>query len=123
MAEVWGFMVEELSRKKLGDFPLTEQVRGWWDRGDTEIDLVAVDEGRKTLRLGTCKRNPERLVNDLAQFDGHIERFLTVMPRYRSWTVERVAIAPALDTHQRAAIAEKKYLAQDLRELSAPLLS
>jgi uncharacterized protein len=75
------------------------------------------------LRLGTCKRNPERLVKDLAQFDGHIERFLTVMPRYRDWTVERVAIAPSLDSHQRAVIAEKKYLAQDLRELGAPLLS
>jgi len=116
-------LYEELSRKRLGDFPLTEQVKGWWDRGETEIDLVAADERRKALRLGTCKRNPERLIKDLSQFDGHVDRFLAAVPRYRSWTVERVAIAPSLDAHQRAAIAEKRYIAQDLRELSAPLLS
>jgi len=45
------------------------------------------------------------------------------MERFRSWTVERVAIAPSLDAPQGAAVAEEKYIAQDLQELCVPLLS
>lgn len=112
----------ERSRKGLGDFPLTAEIRGWWDRNDTEIDLVAVDEDNRHLRLGSCKRNADRLVSDLPAFDGHIQRFLTAFQRFGSWTVERVAIAPTLDAgHRRRAVAAG-YLPQDLTELTEGLL-
>ncbi len=39
------------------------------------------------------------------------------------WTVERVAIAPGLDREQRRAITAKGDLAQDLGDLTSPLLS
>lgn len=84
---------EERSRKRVGDFGLTHVVRGWWDRGDTEIDLVEVNETEKTLRLASCKRSPERLLKDLSSFDGHIARFLAANPKYQSFRIERVAIA------------------------------
>lgn len=116
-------LYEERSRKEVGDFALTHQVRGWWDRNDTEIDLVALNEEERHLRLGSCKRNPDRLLKDLPRFDGHIERFLTTKAgrRFSDWRVERVAIAPLLDDRHRQAAERAGYLAQDLRDLTAGL--
>lgn len=115
-------LYEERSRKGLGDFPLTFAVRGWWDRSDTEIDLVALDEDNQQIRLGSCKRSGDRLVRDLGRFDGHIERFVHALPRFRSWSLEKVAIAPTLDAEQRRACAKAGYLPQDLHDLTDGLL-
>jgi hypothetical protein len=48
-----GQLYEERSRLGLRDFPLTSRIEGWWDRSDTEIDLVALDETAQRLRLGS----------------------------------------------------------------------
>ncbi|MBI5486269.1 MAG: ATP-binding protein [Deltaproteobacteria bacterium] len=114
-------LYEERSRRRIGDFPLTAQVRGFWDRRDTEIDVVAIQEDTRTIRLGTCKRSGERLPSDLARFDGHVGRFLAAFPDYRDWSVQKVAIAPALDPETRRTIEGRGYLAQDLRDLTAGL--
>lgn len=111
----------ERSRKGLGDFPLTEAVRGWWDRNDTEIDLVALDTDDERIRLGSCKRSPERLLGDLRRFDGHVRRFLDAHPRFAKWTVEKVAVAPALDVDQRRVARDAGYLPQDLHDLTEGL--
>ena len=37
-----GVLYEERSRKGRGDFPLTHQIQGYWDKGDTEIDLSRI---------------------------------------------------------------------------------
>lgn len=117
-------LYEERSQKALGDFPLTEHVRGWWDRPDTEIDLVAVDLIGQAIRLGTCKRSPARLVADLPRFDGHIARFLARKPRYAAapWRCEKVAVAPELGLDRRRAIEAAGYLPQDLHDLTRGLL-
>ncbi len=116
-------LYEENSRKGVGDFALTRAIRGWWDRNDTEIDLVALDEDGQRLRLGSCKRSADRLVKDLARFDGHVERFLLAAPRFQTWTLEKVAIAPTLDTTHRQACAAAGYLPQDLGDLTRALRS
>lgn len=117
-----GALYEERGRKGLGDFPLTHAVRGWWDRGDTEIDLVLLDEEQQRLRLGSCKRSADKLVVDLPRFDGHVERFLRAFPRFRDWTVERLAVAPTLAADHRAACGRAGYLARDLGDLTDGLL-
>jgi hypothetical protein len=68
---------QERSRKGIGDFKLTQRVEGFWDRGDTEIDLVAINREDSIIRFGSCKRSPENLIRDISTFDGHIERFIT----------------------------------------------
>ena len=90
-----GALYEERSRKGMGDFPLSSHIQGYWDRNDTEIDLVAVNETERRIRFGGCKRNAERLVADIPVLADHIERFLSAHPRYRAWTLERVSIALA----------------------------
>lgn len=109
-----GTLYEERSRKGIGDFQLTERIQGYWDRQGTEIDLVALNEQDRVLRLGTCKRNADRLGPDLAQFDGHIKRFLEATPRLADWRIEKVAVAPRHTSETRAACEARGYLAQDL---------
>lgn len=116
-----GVLYEERSRKGLGDFSMSERIQGYWDRGDVEIDLVAVDEDSRRIRLGTCKRSPTKLVRDLGSCDAHIARFLETHASYRGWTVERVAIAPKLQLGARARIMKAGYVPQDLEDLTAGL--
>ncbi len=115
-------LYHERSRKGLGDFPLSEAIRGWWDRKDTEIDLVALDEPGKRVRLCSCKRSGAKLVADLATFDGHVARFLETKRSLKSWTLEKVAIAPSLTTPQRKSIERAGYIPQDLGDLTRGLL-
>jgi uncharacterized protein len=115
-------LYQERSRRGQGDIAVSHEVRGWWDRSGTEIDLVLVDEDARRLRLGTCKRSPDKLVADLGRFEGHIERFLAAMPRFAGWKVDRLAVAPSLDAAHRRRCVEAGYLPQDLDDLTDGLL-
>lgn len=114
-------LYEERSRKGIGDFPLTERIQGYWDSGDTEIDLVAVNETGKSLRFGSCKRAPAKLLSDINNFKGHVQRFLQAMPRFQSWKIQYVGIAPLLDRNQRKILARHDVIAQDLRDMTKGL--
>ena len=116
-----GHLYEERSRKGVGDFPLTHRIEGYWDRSDTEIDLVALNEDDQIIRFGTCKRSATRLVGDLANFDGHVGRFLAAHPGYGDWTVQRAAIAPIIDADTRRALEDRGVIAQDIGDLLAGL--
>jgi uncharacterized protein len=61
-----GHLYEERSRKGIGDFPLSQRIRGFWDRGRTEIDLVALNETDKVIRFGSCKRSANQLTADVS---------------------------------------------------------
>lgn len=113
-----GLLYEERSRKSLGDFALTERIQGYWDRGDTEIDLVAIDETSQRIRLGSCKRNADRLIADVPVLDGHVHRFLTAHKEYANWTVEKVGIAPTISPEVRQRLHDAGHLAQDLMDLT-----
>lgn len=114
-------LYEERSRKGMGDFALTSRIHGYWDRQGTELDLVALDEVGRILRLGTCKRNEAKLVEDLSAFDGHVARFLDAMPRFQGWRVQKVAFAPRLGEASRQAITRRGYLVEDLGDLTRGL--
>ena len=116
-----GQLYEERSRKGMGDFALTRRIQGYWDRADTEIDLVALNEDDQVIRFGTCKRSASRLLSDLERFDGHVERFLDAHQKYKAWAVEKVALAPVVDAAVRAAVRSRAYIAQDLHDLVGDL--
>jgi predicted AAA+ superfamily ATPase len=116
-----GQLYEERSRKGLGDFPLTERIRGYWDRGQTEIDLVAVNAKDKVIRFGSCKRSPSRLLSDISSFKDHVDRFLAVFPAYRSWTTQLVGVAPKLAREERAVLRRHDLIPQDLVDLTKRL--
>ncbi len=116
-----GQLYEERSRKGVGDFPLTHRIQGYWDRSDTEIDLVALNEVDRVIRFGTCKRSAKKLGGDLPGFEGHIGRFLDAHPSYQAWTIEKMAIAPVIDADARRHIEARGVVPQDLGDLLADL--
>ena len=116
-----GQLYEERSRKRAGDFSLTQRVKGYWDRGTTEIDLVAVNEADRVIRFGSCKRSPDRLLSDVNNFKAHVRRFLDATPQYRDWRHEYAGIAPVLDADQRAVLSRHDVIPQDLPDLMSGL--
>lgn len=115
-------LYEERSRRALGDFSMSERIHGYWDRHGTELDLVALSEHDRKIRLGSCKRNAAKLLAGLAKFDGHVERFVKHnASRFDGWKVERLAVAPTIDPAQRAIIEARGYIAQDLGDLTRGL--
>jgi hypothetical protein len=116
-----GELYEERSRKSLGDFPLSSRIAGFWDRGDTEIDLVAVNKPDRVLRFGSCKRSAATLLTDVNHFKQHVQRFLNTFQQYATWKIEYVGVAPSLNASQRVVLARHDVLAQDLRNLTRGL--
>lgn len=116
-----GQLYEERSRNGLGDFPITHRVQGFWDKADTEIDLVAVNETTESIRFGSCKRSPKKLLSDVNNFKQHVERFLQTMPKYQGWTQQFVGISPVLDAEQRAILTGHDMIPQDLNDLTLGL--
>ena len=116
-----GTLYEERSRKGIGDFKITRRIEGYWDRGGTEIDLVALNESDSVIRFGSCKRSADKLVADIPVFDGHIQRFLDAFPVYNSWTIERVSIAPVVGPDLRTELQKRNRIVQDLGDLTAGL--
>jgi uncharacterized protein len=112
-----GTLYEERSRRGLDGFRLTSRIQGYWDRGGTELDLVALNEIDRVVRVGTCKRSADRLAPDYARFDGHVARFLESAPAVRGWRVEKVAIATRHSADTRRDAERAGYLPQDIEEL------
>jgi hypothetical protein len=82
-------LYEERSRHGVGDFALTARIDGYWDRKDTEIDLVTINEDDRVVRFGTIKRNAARLPEAADTLAGHTDRFLAAHQRFEGWRVER----------------------------------
>ena len=116
-----GQLYEERSRRGIGDFPVTHRVQGFWDKADTESDLVAINETTQTIRFGSCKRSPDRLVADVNNFRQHVARLLQTMPKYQSWTRQYVGISPVLDANRRAVLRGHGIIPQDLDDLTQDL--
>ena len=116
-----GQLCEERSRKSIGDFPITHRVQRFWDRSDTEIDLVAVNDKNRSIRFGSCKRSPKKLLSDINNFKQHVDRFLRAMPKYQGWTQQFVGIAPELSSEQRAILTSHDIIPQDLTDLTTGL--
>ncbi len=54
-------------------------------------------------------------------FDGHIDRFLAGASRYRTWNVEKVAVAPLISQKTRTILRDRGHIAQDLDDLTRGL--
>lgn len=116
-----GQVYEERSRKGLPEFPLSHRIQGYWDKADTEIDLVAVNEESRSIRFGSCKRSAKKLLADVNNFKRHVQRFLEAMPYYQSWMKQYVAVSTTLTPDQRIVLARHDVIAEDLNDLTSGL--
>ncbi len=113
-------LYQERSRKGLPGFFLTRQISGYWDSEGTELDLVAIDENEKRVRFADCKRSASKLLSSLATTEKHINRFLSIRPQ-PGYAVEKVAIAPEVDSATASLIRGKGWLVEDLTTLTSGL--
>lgn len=117
-------LMEECSRKAVGDFPLNEIVRGYWNKPDgaeIEIDLVAYDEGRHSVRFGSCKRAAVKHdAQSLSEFHGHVGRFLQSKDgrRFGGWTIEHALFSPVFEPSLRRKLESDGYVCRDLQDYS-----
>jgi hypothetical protein len=105
----------------MGDFPLSERIKGYWDRVGVEIDLVAVSETTRRIRFGTCKRNPAKLIGSLPALRAGAAAFLLHHVEFADWQVEYCAIAPQIAPELQARLQEANIIAQPLETLLASL--
>ena len=116
-----GQLHEERSRRGIGDFPLSQRIQGDWDRGDVEIDLVAVHEPDRRIRFGSCKRSPTRIAggrHELPRARRAVSRHSASVPivahRLRGHR-------PAPIGDQPRVLARHDVIPQDLHDLTADL--
>ncbi len=120
-------LLEECSRKAVGDFALTDVIKGYWNKSggsDIEIDIVAVNSDSKTVRFGSCKRTAE--AHDVAAlnlFSANVSRFLSTGEgrRFTDWKVEQAVYSPAISTERRKYIADRDFICRDLLDFAGYL--
>jgi hypothetical protein len=117
-----GQLYEERSRRGISDFPLTERIHGYWDRKDTEIDLVAVNASTEHIRFGSCKRSPSKLLSDITNFKSHVDRFLNDRRTYQKWLIDRVGVSVRLSRPERQALTRTDIVPQSLDQLTSGLI-
>ena len=114
--------IEEVSRAGAGDFPLTEHVRGYWNRPregspPIEIDVVAGNDERKRIRFGSCKRQAlKHTQGSLDAFRANVKRFLETREgrRFRDWSHEYAVYAPRFPVEMRQRLNADGWVCQDL---------
>jgi AAA+ ATPase superfamily predicted ATPase len=118
---------EECSHKGKGDFELSSLQMGYWNRSkdvkrSIEIDLVALDEGNKRIRFGSCKRAASAHDNNsLAGFQKHVDGFLAAKEHkhLEGWSNELVVFSPVFSNGDRKHFDAKGFGSKDLRDYAA----
>jgi uncharacterized protein len=108
---------EECSRKGVGDFALTDLAKGFWDKSNVEIDLIATNSEKELIRFGSCKRSSAAHSSpECEKFEGHIARFFETKhgARRKGWSIQKALYAPSFDPTVRARREAEGYLCYDL---------
>lgn len=122
-----GFAFEELMRKTIrersrqgrGDFAISREVEGYWNKAEIEIDIVCINDDDKIVHHFSCKRNSAKAVKDLDRLKGHAARFLasTEATQLRGYKQSYVLAAPEFTAEERRMRFESDTRLIDLRDL------
>lgn len=116
--------IEEVSRAGVNDFPLTEHVRGYWNRPregslPIEIDVLAWNDERERIRFGSCKRQAlKHTKGSLDAFRTNVKHFLETREgrRFRDWNHEYAVYAPRFPVEMRHRLKADGWVCQDLSD-------
>ena len=79
-----GFALERYFRELAGEQPRTTQVGNWWDnKGENEIDLIALEELDKRALIAEVKRNPRKYSGTVLR-----EKAKHVLPYLKGYDIE-----------------------------------
>lgn len=121
LEDLAGRIYEERSRLGIGDFPVTERIQRFWDRGDADIDLVLVNASEQRIRFASCKRDATKLLESINGLQGAADIFIATHRQFGTWRKEWAAIAPAIPDHIRKTLAERGVRPQGIDELTVEL--
>lgn len=121
LEDLAGRIYEERSRRGIGDFPVTQRIQGFWDRGDADIDLVLVNADDRRIRFATCKRDAAKLAESVGSLKSAAQVFVSTHHKYSTWRTEYVAIAPSIPAGIRDALAKRAVRSEGLDELTTDL--
>ena len=115
---------EEASRMGGTDFPMTDRLRGFWNRPRNgpetiEIDFIAWNEDDRRVRFGSCKRNPEgHDLKSLRTFRGHVDSFLSTRKgkRFREWRHEFALFSPGFSIEKRRELETASWICRDFND-------
>ena len=121
--------IEEVSRAGVDDFPLTEHVRGYWNRPregslPIEIDVVAWNDEHRRVRFGSCKRQARKHTKgSLDAFRTNVKHFLETREgrRFRDWSHEYAVYAPRFPVEMRHRLNTDGWVCQDLGDFRGML--
>ena len=120
---------EAASRLATGDFSMTRQIHGYWNRprggqAPIEIDLVAQDEQNGRVRFGSCKRTARSHDREsLKNFRKHVGNFLSTRKgsRFRDWKQELALFAPSFPDDRRLRLESDGWICRDLSDFEKML--
>ncbi len=121
LEDLTAHVYEERSRLQIGEFAVSRRIQGFWDRGDTEIDLVVLNDDEKRIRFITCKRDAQKLPGSMAGLRRAANVFLSAHPAYASWEQEWAGVAPAIAPEVRNQMAAQGVQAEGIDELTRDL--
>ncbi len=119
----------EAASRTGGDFPVSDRVRGYWNRPrrtdvSIEIDLIAWNEEDRVVRFGSCKRNAARHdPRSLETFRKQVDLFLESDSgsRFRRWRREYALYSVRFPSEQRADLEAGDYICQDMADFQSML--
>lgn len=84
-----GLFLERYFRAKFSESGIYNTVsNSWSSNGENEIDLVAINDIDKEIKIAEIKRNPER-----ASINKLIEKAQTLLPKFRKYTPEYLILS------------------------------
>ena len=115
---------EEASRAGEADFPMTDRLRGFWNRPRNgpqtmEIDFIAWNEDNRRVRFGSYKRNSgEHNPKSLRIFRNNVDSFLSTRKgkRFGEWNHEFALFSPSFSTEKRRELEAANWICRDLND-------
>lgn len=77
------FIMTHLIEKNREDEMCFDRIGSYWDRGETEIDVLFSDDQNKKIVFGECKLSPKRF--NLNSIHEKVAKFLKVHRKYTEW--------------------------------------
>ena len=87
-----GKMLEQYFKEKLAEEMRFTQIDNWWSRnGETEIDIIALNELNKQAVFYEVKRQAKEF--NPALLDSHVEEFLTATRQLKRYTISHQGLS------------------------------
>lgn len=103
-------LIRQRSREGLLDFNLTQDIEGYWNDKELEIDLILIDDLNRRVCFGSCKRQGSKLLKEVDFLPQKVSQLLKRKPfqQFFNWTHDYILVAPEVPLEVHRHIVERK---------------